>query len=348
MEIRENKLGISEKVYHAQSIVEAFSKAMDDVDCLNKVPISVYAQIDENEARLQEVLEMLGEPITEDIAPDYVFEYVDPNKPAANKNRPLDDLEDSVKSRLLNSCFPCESSPPTFNLGSLFGNIIENIEFFIDTIKRLFDNITPNLCHFSYMLSFLCVPDLVRILAIILARILQLTSAIFIGSFALSAFIFGIIGAVFGAIMRFLVSVISFALAPVFCILQSLSEVIESLPVNSSLEKRLRQDQYNLLFGTDKPKNPSKNVAEEYQESLRGVQNNTFVNVADSLTGIKATVEDAAGGIEETFNQMVGLSQFLECEPKRSGTDIFAKITAVMELIQIANLIRSLIKKKSC
>lgn len=76
------------------------------------------------------------------------------------------------------------------------------------------------------------------------------------------------------------------------------------------------------------------------------MQNNTFVNVADSLTGIKATVEDAAGGIEETFNQMVGLSQFLECEPKRSGTDIFAKITAVMELIQIANLIRSLIKKK--
>lgn len=347
MEATEPKLGISEKVYHAQVIINAFSKAMEDINCLKRVPIAIYSELEENEERLQEILDIVGEDRDPDIDRDYIFEYTDPEIQASPQvQRPLDEVEDSVKKRLLDSCFPCDTDTPSFDLGSVFRDIVARIEAFISDIKRLFDLSTPNFCHFTYLLSFLCVPDLVRILAIILARILQLTAALFLGSFALSAFIFGIIGAIFSAIMRFLISLISFALSPIYCVLQSLSEALNNLPTKNTLERRLTDDQYKLLYGTNRPEETSQNAAKNYEKALRGSFNNVSVDIADQLRSVKARVEDAAGGVQESFEQMIGLSQFLECEPKRSGVDILSKVQAVMELLQISNLIIVLIQKK--
>ena len=356
-EVEEARIGLSESVYHAQIIVEAFSKALQKKQCTSRVPIAVYTEAELFESRLQSMLAAVGEDLTGDpeLEPEVTFEYVAPVATSSSQavlartqeSRRLDNDIINVKRDWIDDCFNCGIQPIDMDWGSMFDSILERIKGFLTNIEGMFKIDFPNYCQFSYLLSYICIPVLVAILAMILAAIIKLLATLKIGDFGLSAFIMGIVMEIISMIMRFVLALISSALSPVSCLLDSLTDIANKIPTRTSLKKRLPDAEYELLYGEPKS-------ADNTPDALANTTANFNAEVSDinkvikaSIGGIAKSVQEATDIVNDTIDDMFGLISFVECEPSRSGATIFEKIDKVMELIQISNLIMTMIDFKS-
>ncbi|RLA66536.1 MAG: hypothetical protein DRQ78_04095 [Epsilonproteobacteria bacterium] len=352
---KEPKLGLSEAMYNAQIIVDAFSKALQEKQCMSRIPIAVYTESEMFEERLISTIGWIGEDDNPDFLPTQTYTYSVPgdDPDLSDKQNPkprtvTSEAQDFQRS-WADECFDCGAEFPELDLDSLFDSILKRIKEFIEQIKNMFNFDLPNYCQFSYMLSYVCIPDLIAILALILAAILKLIGSIFLGTFSLLSFILGIIQTLIGALLRFALAMIRYAMKPISCLLDTLAEIANNIPTKETLQNRLSEEEYELLYGEGSV-DGSQDLPEAINSMRRaasGVSADAGASIKSIFESIGSTVEKAAGAVDDSIEDMFGLVSYLECEPKRSGVSIFEKINEIIELVQIANIIMAIIDKKA-
>jgi len=343
-------------MFHAQVIVDAFSKALQEKQCMSRIPIAIYTETELFEERLKDTLSYfettpIGDPL---LQPSATYTYTvpgDTDKSTIQKPEERTSLSDpqDFSRDWNNECFNCTAEFPDFDLDSLFGSLLRRIKDFIEQIKNMFNFDLPNFCQFAHMLSYVCIPDLVAILALILAAILKLIGSIFLGTFSLMAFILGLIQTIIGALLRFVLSMIRYALKPITCLLDALADIANKIPSKEVLQKRLSEEEYELLYNE-----ASDDEAEDLPSTISTigrVVNGTAGDAGSSIKGmlqsVTGAVAKASDSVQDSIDDMFSLVGYLECEPKRSGVSIFEKINEIIELVQIANMIMALIDRKA-
>jgi hypothetical protein len=356
------RLGNAEKIMYAQQIIDAFSKSIDAGGCLNKIPIAIHSQAQAHEQALQDILTSIGQKPTEThLQPDQTFNFIRP-KSFTVQNSPTfpqppfvqqgvtdsnidPSFLSSMKLRLNNECIPCGITLPNFQLNGVFSGILAQIGKFITDVEGFFKNLKPSYCHFAYFLSFLCIPDLVKMLAVILGRIIQLTSSVNLINFSVSIFIQGILGSILDSIMSIVMSIINFAQAPITCLLNSIQNIIDKIPTQASLARDLTDAQYRLLTGKEKPAAVNNAATDPYLQAINDQYKSISGLLRNEFMQAETIIKNASDGIEAILEDLIGLKNFTQCENERNG-DIFTKLEDIAELIQMANLISSLLKKK--
>ncbi|RLA65996.1 MAG: hypothetical protein DRQ78_04815 [Epsilonproteobacteria bacterium] len=355
----EPRVGISESMYHAQVIVKAFSEALQKTQCMSRIPIAIYTETILFEDRIIHTLDYFD--INHNTDPDIpeftsTFTYTNPitEKDKSTKQEPearnsSDEIKEYKRS-WAEECFDCGWDDfPDFDLDRLFDSILRRIEGFIAQIKRLFDLRIPNYCPLTSLLSYTCIPDLVAILALLLAAILKLIGPLVISLFSLTAFILGIIEMIISALLQFALSMIRYALTPIYCLLDTLADIANRIPTDEVLQKRLSDNEYELLYGSRKD-----GEARDIPSAISGVRSivesmdaTAGAVVKDTLESVGDVVSAAAESVDDTIEDLMALLGFLECEPERSGFSIMDKIEAIIELMQVINIIMALIDRKS-
>lgn len=353
-ETSEPKVGLGESIYHAQVIVEAFSKGLEEKQCMSRIPVAAYSEAELLEERLRETLAGfdIDEKYSDVLEPITVFTYTVPGETEVTdvpeKTEEEKNEAAEAKRDWLDECYNCNAEEPSLDLDSIFGSLLKRIEDFIDNIKAMFNPDYGNYCQFIHLLSFMCIPDLIAILALLLALILKLLAGILLTAFSLMAFIMGLISTVIAALLKFVLAMIMYALTPISCLLDTLSQIYQAIPTQDNLANQLSEDQYELLYG-EKPSDEDKaGPNDKIKSSLDQVKT---IQSGDSLKktfkSIESSIEKASQSVNDTIDDMFGLVAYLDCEPKRSGTDIFSYVGEVVKLYQLINLITAVIDKKA-
>ncbi len=350
-------LGSSEKIHYAQTIVDAFTKAMDSNQCLSKIPITLISQVDLYTENLNDILTSIGEIPVNNTGNNFTFNTPIPAS-AINDgfvievNNPLNDEGDPIfisdlKNKFNQECIPCGTTLPKLDLKNIFSGILDQIKVFIEFLDGLFSNLKPNYCHFLYFLSFLCIPDLARILALIIARIMQLTSNLVLGSISVSGFIMGILGSILSQLTRYALDMVNFAISPITCLLTSLNDILDKLPTTGAINRKLSDEEYFRLYGKVKTTETDRLPLDPYIQKLDETHKSINNLIRGEFEKAGEVIASASNGVQQTFQDLFALKNFMECENERTGNGLFEKINNIAELVQIANLLASLLKKKA-
>ena len=187
-------------------------------------------------------------------------------------------------------------------------------------------------------------PDLIGILASILAYILKLTASIFLGGFSLMGFLLGILTGILKAVFSYIKAVIASVIAPLKCLINAITEIVSEIPTRESLAAELTKAEYELLFTalqsseTD-PENAATYVGDAKKQSkeMLDLFNRALTNdIADMFAVVENGLSNALNGIDETINMLFGLIDYLDCEPTRSGiidTNLFDQIQVAVQLV---------------
>lgn len=356
--------GIDEQIYYAQIIINAFSDGLAQSRCLSQVPIAVYTQADEYENRLFDTLEALGEQPEPGLERDYTYEVKTASRGKPNKQNkqevqspenPVFSITESIRKKADDECLNCDAEPPGIDLSNLLDGLLDDILDFLKNIMNMFKGMVPNMCNLAYLLSYICIPDLIKILAMILAYIIKILAALVLGAFALSAFIMGVLAAAIVALLKFVLALFGYVMAPITCLLESLGMLADAVPTKGNLKEQLNEEQYALIEKGFSGKNESKKSSASSYDDLPGEWASSFKQktetgneaIKEGFGKAENRIREASDGVEGSMEDLLGLIGFCDCEPKRSGASIFDKIASLVELTMLANLIRAVIDKKS-
>lgn len=348
------RAGLNESLYHAQVIVDTFSRAMEDSQCMSRLPISIYTEAEQYEFRIQETLRrIVPDPENDpDLEPYVEYEYIIPNEQddtgrarearVANDRVPRSSVRDWQQQ-----CIDCGIDIPEFDFDKLLGDMLKRATKFINDILALFDFKLPNLCQVAYMMSFICIPDLIAILAMILAAIIKLLASLVIGGLALAGFILGVLMGIIGALLEYVIAIIAAVLKPVSCLIDSISEVINKIPTQSNLGEELSEEEYTLLFQEEPEEDSGPSAIDDIAAATKSYRLETNSFVKDSFKDVRGALVTADGFVQATIDDLFGMVAYLDCEPDRSGSGIAEKVGAVLQMTQVANLVMAIIDKKS-
>ena len=346
-----SSLGASEKLYFAQLIVDTFSKSIENSMCLSKIPIAMAGQTNTFIGYLNDALETLGQDTDTDNSYTTVVPTTDSDTATTtveNTASTVTTTTSSLVSKFNEDCIACGVSIPTLDVNDIFSGMLSQIENFLETLENMFSNLSPSYCHFAYFLSFLCIPDLARIMAMLLARIVQLSGTISIGSLTVSTYISGMLNTVLGTLLNYALSMVNVATSPVTCLLNSIESLLEKLPTEENIASNMSDADYKALFGVDRSTATSSelNAVQQYLDDLQDEYKSVSTLIKGEFELASNLITEASDGIEQTLTDLLGLKNYMECENERTSGTLFENVNTIMELIQLVNLIASLLSKK--
>lgn len=354
-EAKDKDVGTSVAVQHAQKIVDAFNRALQDNNCMSIIPMAIYTESDLHINTLEDMGSALGGN-RNSINPRTAYPQAHVAEDEDSTSKLLNSLMDSIKNKMGEQCIDCGWNDfPELDIGDIFGDIIAGIRAFIDSILNNFNGIDSSICHFAYLLSYVCVPDLIKILALLIGYLIKLMTKILLNVTSLMSFIFAIIGKIVDAILSYILSVIQWAIGPIGCLLLSLSEIIESLPSGDNLRNGLSQEHKDFVYkstgGSVNIPAGKTDVTTPTSNYLRKLNSN-IGSSADQFGGYIRSARDdiklAMDSIKGTMGDVTALVNYIGCEGDRSGaTTIGEHIDTFTRITQLINLIRIIIKKKS-
>ena len=352
--VNPQNIGPAVSVKDAQQIIDAFSKALQQDNCLVQIPIAIYAQADQYQDRLSEIIAIESDitPVREQTPVETTKEY-DLKPPPLTSGSENGNLSDFLRDKLNNECLSCNIGDlPELDLEALWNDILSDVQAFVDSIEALFEDLLPNFCHLSFFLSYLCVPDLIRLIAILAAYLIKLMASLFLGTFSLTSFIMGIISAILDAVLKYIKAMVDFAMTPISCILESITNILESIPTPDNLRENLSKEQQHAV-GVD-PEGEEGSI-EQYEQATKKMNKelgkeykNFSKEINNSFEKAETLIEEAyVGAFIETLADLIGMANYVSCEEKRSGTTIFEKVKSIIGIVQLMNLIFSVIEAKS-
>jgi hypothetical protein len=343
----ETDMGVSEALLHAQRIIDAFSKALENDNCLQVIPIAMFAQADEYEALLTELSDDMktSSNVSQDV------DEVELGTTGSNTSKPdqvANSITSSVRRRMQDDCINCDLGElPSFDMDKVFGDIWGSVSKFIEDIKAFFDVDRPNFCQFTYMLSFVCIPDLIKILAIILAAILKLMSGLLLASFSILSFIMGIIGSIISSLLKFIVALVKYGLSPVGCLLEAIRSIVDNIPTTYNLKDQLTAEEFKLLgIEEDNPEDYS-GVVSKLHNDVKSTGRGMTDSAKKTFEQAALVIESSAASLQSSIEDLLGVKDYLLCEPQRSGNNIVEKAEALFQLIMVSNLLMAMIENKS-
>lgn len=351
------RMGLNESLYHAQVVVKAFSDAIDASNCMSRISLIAIMEAEQYENRLKKTLRpLVVNPngislLDEEVNYTYSVPHVKDNRFVAEEEASENKVVPPEKTRdWMHECFDCDIDLPEFDFDAVFGSILVDIESFLDSIKALFDVHIPNMCQVAHMMSFICIPNLIAILASILSAIIKLLSSLSINDLSLNGFITSLLMKIVGSLLEYALSMVAAVMSPVACLLDSVATVVNKIPTKHNVQNQLSEEQYKTLTaGQEKGKssNDLGEAVEEVSKAAQGYSNAATEALTEGFGLITDSLKLSNDAIQGTIDDLFGLIGYMDCEPNRSGNTIGEKISAALELVQVANLVMAIIDKKS-
>ena len=338
-----------EVLYYAQLVAEAFVKPFEQAQCAVSIPMAVYIDIQRRKDEIDDISDSINDDPNDDWNdnnnPDDISTY---NPIDQNKSK----LASDIAKSLYEKCISCDIGLPKFNLDGALGDAVAKMKSYLDDLKRQFKFQLPNPMQLAFIFSYLCIPDLLRLLALILSIIAKIISGFSLLSFSITVFIMGIIGAILKVLFKYVSAMVSVSMSPVMCILNAVTDILDQLPTPNNIRRSITDEESQVL-GISKSTTPD--VVDKLRSKIEGIQSRESssgqgsieATMNDALSDIQDIVNDAISSLQDTVDDLLSIKTYFECESERSGPTIGQQIERILQLMQIVNLIRAVISKKS-
>lgn len=348
-----------ELLYAAQKIVSFYGDSLQSEMCLVQAPISALLEA-------QEYIDRAS-----------VYNDADKinGKSIDQLHKDLSDFNETplaaaIRSRANSNCFNCKLEFPKIS-GKLFkDDLINSITSFLSNGNNLLlhssfgiEKALPNLV---LLLSFLCIPDLAKLLALLAAKLMLLISGINLGNFNLTGFIMAIVGKILGKLFNFLNSMIEIGMSPILCIFEALKTFTDLIPdalgdiggLGTSAATGIsiagsvvKSDKMANTLNNWKDKtdgfNDFKDMMTDVSKSIPVTNPIDSISIEEQFKVVETILSEALNSMSEQVQNMLGLKTYFECEAKRNGTSFATQIEGVQNVIGLINLIKQIIKRKS-
>lgn len=337
---------------YAQQIVDHFAKALEENGCLVQFPAALYVEFNDYENQLRDYINSAIE--SEDYGTN--SNYIDKGNSNVSYTKENSSLTDEVIQSAIRSvsdnCFNCKIEKPKFDFSGLFGSLMSDIEASLSQFENMFKYNKSSVCQYAHFLSYLCVPDLLKLIALILAALVRLMQNINLPRITIAIFIQGILSAIIQVLIKNIAILARFALTPVLCILDALDTIYNSLPTQENLRAAAGRDIEALglqeyVQGNSGIKENLKYVRDSYTSRVRNTEKTVSDYVKNQMAPLENTINNAVQSLQNSVDELTGLLNHFQCEPGRSGVSVSQYLSNVSELMALANLLRYVIRFKS-
>ena len=228
---------------YCQTILEAFTKALDKNECNVRILISAHNEIKDQQDELKDLYEIVQKSV--EIPKDTSKRvYVRPNNPddvirtlIDNPDKPVDSSAlDALKNGLNDDCIDCKFKFPkinfTSNLRFSFEKLKASLEAYVDTFNQLTN---PNLCHSAAVFNYSCMQELLEMLVLLITLYTTLLKLSSLSGISLNGFIKGVISGLLGAIVGSIKIQVDLSNTGISCLLNALHTLADRFPSGSNM-----------------------------------------------------------------------------------------------------------------
>lgn len=364
-----NSNSTEQTLYHAQKIIDYFSGNLKTSGCLSSIPITLVAEADH-------IIDKING----------IKDAVDNNTAGLDNNITKyqnDPIAAAIRRASGNNCLDCRPTLPKIRFEGMKGQAYFEAVDFLNKIKSIgaapFSASLPSL---AFILSSFCIPDLIKLLSLLLASVIRLGFSLDVSKFSFMKLLTAILSKLLSHLLSFAHTSVQFSLSPIMCVLDALSQLNSSLtPVKeSNFNLSINQAGINI----DDKDALSKAKAIEERDNLRkqntedkaflgtsirsksiDIENFQVVGAArdfiksitpnereveqlkDYIDGIVESINLSLIDMESTILEIFNIGQAIQCESERSTRKASDSIESIVQWVQLINLIRSVIKKKT-
>ena len=329
-------------------IISEFSNTIAKYECESNIPITMWVELEENKNDLIRIINIIND---EDVD---LVKY-DPNNDihstiwSSNDSYPYKtEYGDYISNTNIssNNCNFCNPLKVDFNLKLQKPSIKANLELSIDIGNMMFSSNAPIVCSTALVMSQGCIPDLVRIIGMLLMALSTIISSVNLESLSLSSFISATLGAVLDISIKKGMFMFSVSVSKSECLSATIKEIMSYLPTSQSMNDRLDPELLK-KFGLYN-KNPTNYVKmfEALDKSLTANGKDGIDRAFDGMSQMTSVIDNAIQHVNDWLEGLFGLSNYIPCERERSNSKPSTLIEQIMNLITMINTIRAIIDKK--
>ena len=342
------KTGTNNSARDLSLIISEFSNTIAKYECESNIPITMWVELEENKNDLIRIINIVNDEGVD-------LRRYDPNNDvhsviwSGNDSYPYQTEHGDYLSNTnisSNNCNFCNPLKVDFNLKLQKPSIKANLELSVDIGNTMFSSNAPIVCSTALVMSQGCIPDLVRIIGMLLMALSTIISSVNLESLSLSSFISATLGAVLDISIKKGMFMFSVSVSKSECLSATIKEIMSYLPTSQSMNDRLDPELLK-KFGLYN-KNPTNYVKmfEALDKSLTANGKDGIDRAFDGMSQMTSVIDDAIQHVNGWLEGLFGLSNYIPCERERSNSKPSTLIEQIMNLITMINTIRAIIDKK--
>ena len=367
-----NSNSTEQTLYHAQKIIDYFSGNLKTSGCLSSIPITLVAEADH-------IIDKING----------IKDAVDNNTAGLNNNITKyqnDPIAAAIRRASGNNCLDCRPTLPKIRFEGMKGQAYFEAVDFLNKIKSIgAASFSASLPSLAFILSSFCIPDLIKLLSLLLASVIRLGFSLDVSKFSFMKLLTAILSKLLSHLLSFAHTSVQFSLSPIMCVLDALSQLNSSLtPVKeSNFNLSINQAGINI---NDKDALSKAKAIEERDNEFKKIDERSNTNIflgtsirsksldfenfrivsaardtikaitpnereveqlKDYIDGIVESINLSLIDMESTILEIFNIGQAIQCESERSTRKASDSIESIVQWVQLINLIRSVIKKKT-
>ena len=343
-----NSVDVNDVLYNAQLISNAFSKTMEDNNCLLMLSIGLHQEIDNTVKDLEDLVNNVSD--TNDL--------LDKEEDTDSGEDILDTINDII-SDLKDKCFQCDLKIPDLDFDMDLNAVMAALKDQIDLFKSIFKVDKIDLCQPAFALQSSCVPDIIRLITLLLTAFVSIMTLKKLSNISVSAFIKGVLSTLLSKITQSLKITVNIGSTNISCLVNTLQEIALAIPTQQNIAKKLSEQERIALGFSDTDGNDLNtnflrsdmldklndtiNTHTVNINSIDNELNNAESQINEAFTLINDVIDLSLDELNNYIQSLLGFQTYFECESKRSGMDVEDAIKMINNLIQVINMLSSLV-----
>lgn len=347
IDYKSSNTNVNSILYEAQLIANAFSKALEDNNCLLILPVGLHQEISTNIQDLEDLIDLVDE----------VNNGLDGITNEGNQASVLD-TSDSIINDAKNRCLNCKLELPGVDFEIDLKGALNKLKAQIDLYKSLFELNKLDTCQVSYSLMNNCLPDILKLIVLLLTAYVSIMTLKKMSNLSVMAFIKGVLSTLLSKILGSLKISVNIGSTNVACLINALKEIALSLPTQEAINARLDYES-KLGLGLVDFNNQNTNSdilrSKMVDDLYANINNNAEIlsnaegkledsnkTINESFELVSNVVDSAVSEVNEYVQSLLSFQTYFECETTRSGMDVEDAINTINKLITVINLLSAI------
>ena len=347
-------------LYEAQLIATAFSKALEDNNCLLILPIGLHQEINNSARDVEDLIETIDE----------INNSLDGNI-GNNTDAILDIIDEAIRDSK-EKCFSCKLEMPKIDFNVGLDEALNKLKFQLDLYKNTFQFNKLDICQASYSLMQGCLPDILKLITLLLTAYVSIMMLKKLSNISIMAFIKGILSSLLSKLLGSLKITMNIGATNISCLINALKEIALAVPTQEAIQARLSAEEKIALGINDANNKPTdsnilrnKMVDDLYknlQDNINTIKkadeaiDNIDTKVNETFKLVSDVVDNSIKEVNEYIQSLLSFQTFFECESTRSGMDVEDALATINKLINVLNLLSAValsiakkeIREKAC
>lgn len=220
---------------HAQTISNFFLDALEQNDCNLKIVVGFYFEIDDSINTATDIANALTPeiPTVKNKKPTGTYS----DTPSVILRTP-DGIDQAVQA-LKQKCFDCKLSLPKIKFEKDFRFSYNKLSLQLDIYKQAFPKLQRprliNYCHVSFGLQKACIPDILKVIAMLLSAFSAIMALNKLPKITLGAFVKVIIGKLIMSVVANIKLSVDMSQTGLPCILSAIEEIARAIPTKQQV-----------------------------------------------------------------------------------------------------------------